>query len=129
MPPLAYNRAFSHENSISYQCVVQGFHLLSKWIDNELISCFSRANAQTYLFYPRSSDHKSLSGSAYGTSLTNSVDPGQTVFVSRLIRGPYRLPNTLANKQVLPCLLWRTTGPLATILIYRINALFKDSIS
>ena len=94
MSPLAYKRAFSQNNNISYQCVVQGFHLLSmvERIDSELISCFSRANAQTYLFYHRSSDHKSFSGSAYGTSLTNSVDPGQTVHVSRPIRGPHRLP-------------------------------------
>ena len=121
MSSLAYNRAFSQNNNISYQCVVQGFHLLSmvERIDNELISCFSRSNAQTYLFYPRSSDHKNLSGSAYGTSLTNSVDPGQTVPVSRLIRGPHRLPEYAGQEtgstMSFP---WRTTGPLATILIF-----------
>ena len=79
MPPLSYNRAFSQNNNISYQCVLLS---MGERIDKEL----------TYLFYPRSSDHKSLSGSAYGTSLTNSVDPCQTVPVSRLIRDPHRLP-------------------------------------
>ena len=94
MPPLAYNRAFSQNNNISYQCVVHGFHLLSmgERIDRELISCLSSAKGANILVLPRSSDHKSLSGSAYGTSLTNSVDPGQTVPVSRLTRGPHRSP-------------------------------------
>ena len=73
---------------------LQGLYLLSMGgrIDNELINCLSHANAQTHLFYPRSSDHKSFSGSAYGTSLTKSVDPGQTVPVSTLIRDPHCLP-------------------------------------
>ena len=93
MSSMAY-MAFSDNINISYQSLVQGFYLLSMGgrINNELINCLSHANAQTHLFYPRSSNHKSFSGSAYGTSLTISVDPGQTVPVSRLIRGPHRLP-------------------------------------
>ena len=91
MSSMAY-MAFSDNINISYQCLVQGFYLLSMGGRNELINCLSHANAQAHLFYPRSSDHKSFSGSAYGTSLAISVDPGQTVPVSRLIRGPHRLP-------------------------------------
>ena len=94
MSSMSYNHAFSDNINISYQCLVQRFYLLSMGgrVDNELINCLSHANTQTHLFYPRSSDHKSFSGSAYGTSLTSSVDPGQTVPVSRLIRDPHRLP-------------------------------------
>ena len=94
MSSMAYNRAFSDNINVSYQCLVQGFYLLSMGgrIDNESTNCLSHANTQTHLFYLKSRDHNSFSGSAYGTSLTNSVDPGQTVPVSRLVRGPHRLP-------------------------------------
>ena len=51
MPPLAYNRAFSQNNNISYQCVDQGFHLLSmgERIDKELISYLSSAKGANIL--------------------------------------------------------------------------------
>ena len=54
MSSMANNRAFSQTNNISYQCVVQGFYLLSmgERIDKELISCLSGAKGANILVLP-----------------------------------------------------------------------------